>query len=98
LDGWLYLAVVRAGFSRRVVGLAMADHLRTKLVTDALAMALRHRQPRAGRIPHAAQGCQYTSLACGQQLQAAGLLPSMGSLGDATPAEYEAMAQEVRIA
>ena len=39
-EGWLYLAVVLDAFSRKVVGWAMADHLRTELVLDALTMAL----------------------------------------------------------
>ncbi len=82
LDGWLSLAVVLDAFSRRVVGWAMADHLRTELVLDALGMALRHRQPRAGLIHHSDHGGQYTSLAFGQRLQEAGLLPSMGTVGD----------------
>ncbi len=60
----------------------MADHLRTELVLDALTMAIRHRQPAAGVIHHSDHGCQYTSLAFGQQLQAAGIIPSMGSVGD----------------
>ena len=68
LDGWLYLAVILDAFSRRVVGWAMADHLRTELILDALGMALRHRQPRAGLIHHSDHGCQYTSLAFGEQL------------------------------
>jgi putative transposase len=82
LEGWLYLAVVLDAFSRRVIGWAMADHLRTELVLDALAMALRHRQPAPGLIHHSDHGCQYTSLAFGQRLQEAGLLPSMGTIGD----------------
>jgi putative transposase len=82
LDGWLYLAVVLDAFSRRVVGGAMADHLRTELVTDALTMAIRHREPRAGLIHHSDHGCQYTALAFGQRLAENGLLPSMGSVGD----------------
>jgi transposase InsO family protein len=69
-------------FSRRVVGWAMADHRRTELVLDALGMALRHRNPHAGLIHPSDHGCQYTSLAFGQQVQAAGLVPSMGSVGD----------------
>ena len=81
-EGWLYLAVVLDAFSRRVVGWATADHLRTELVLDALAMALRHRQPDAGLIHHSDHGCQYTSLAFGQRLQENGLLPSMGTIGD----------------
>jgi transposase InsO family protein len=69
-------------FSRRVVGWAMADHLRTELVSAALTMALRQRRPAAGLIHHSDQGCQYTSLAFGQQLREAGILPSVGSTGD----------------
>jgi transposase InsO family protein len=73
---------VLAAFSRKVVGWAMADHLRTALVLDALAMALRTRQPAAGLVHHADHGGQYTALAFGQQLQEASILPSMGSVGD----------------
>ena len=69
-------------FSRKVVGWAMADHVRTDLVLDALTMVLRHRQPAAGLIHHSDHGCQYTSLAFGQRLQEAGIVPSMGSVGD----------------
>lgn len=81
-EGWLYLAVIVDAFSRRVVGWAMADHLRTELVLDALAMALRHRHPVPGLIHHSDHGSQYTSMAFGEQLQAAGLVPSMGTVGD----------------
>ncbi len=82
LEGWLFLAVVLDAYSRRVVGWAMADHLRTELVTAALTMALRRRRPAAGLIHHSDRGCQYTSLAFGQHLREAGLLPSTGSVGD----------------
>jgi putative transposase len=51
-EGWLYLAVVLDLFSRRIVGWAMADHMRTELVTDALAMAVAARRPRPGLIHH----------------------------------------------
>src|SRR5215469_13131632 len=51
-DGWLYLAVIMDAFSRRVVGWALADHLRTELATDALAMALATRKPAPGLIHH----------------------------------------------
>ncbi|HEV7216089.1 MAG TPA: IS3 family transposase [Chloroflexota bacterium] len=81
-EGWLYLAAVLDAFSRRVVGWSMADHLRTDLVLDALTMALQRRQPRAGLIHHSDHGCQYTAVAFGAQLQAAGLVASMGSVGD----------------
>jgi transposase InsO family protein len=60
-EGWLYLATVIDLGSRRVVGYAMADHLRTDLVTDALTMALNERRPAPGVIFHADRGCQYTS-------------------------------------
>ncbi len=83
LEGWLYLAVVLDCFSRRVVGWAMAAHLRTALVADALTMAVWTRRPRAGLIHHSDHGCQYTSLVFGHQLRESGLVPSMGSVGDA---------------
>ena len=79
--GWLYLAVVVDAWSRRVVGWAMATHLRTELVLDALAMAIQQRHPQ-GVIHHSDQGGQYTSLAFGKRCQEAGLRPSMGSVGD----------------
>ena len=82
-EGWLYLAVVLDGFSRRVVGWAMADHLRTELVLAALQLALWRRRPAPGLIHHSDRGCQYTALAFSQHLRAAGLAPSTGSVGDA---------------
>ncbi len=82
-EGWLYLAVILDVFSRRVVGWAMADHLRAELVVDALTMAVRQRRPAPGLIHHSDQGCQYTSLVFGQRLCDAGILSSMGSVGDA---------------
>ena len=51
-QGWFYLAVVLDVFSRRVVGWAMADHLRAELVADALQMAIWQRRPGAGAIHH----------------------------------------------
>jgi putative transposase len=69
-------------WSRRVVGWAMATHLRTELVLDALNMAVTQRRP-TRVIHHSDQGSQYTSLAFGRRCQAAGVQPSMGSVGDA---------------
>jgi transposase InsO family protein len=60
-EGWLFLATVIDIASRRVVGFAMADHLRTGLVADALANAVAARGPSAGMIFHSDRGCQYTS-------------------------------------
>jgi putative transposase len=77
----LYLAVVLDACSRRVVGWAMANHLRTELVLDALNMAIFRRRP-ASVIHHSDQGTQYTSIAFGQRCKEAGVRPSMGSVGD----------------
>lgn len=79
--GFLFLAVVLDVFSRRVVGWAMANHLRTELVLDALDMAIHRRNPKAV-IHHSDQGCQYTSIAFGKRCGEAGVRPSMGSVGD----------------
>jgi putative transposase len=79
--GWLYLAVVLDAWSRRVVGWAMATHLRTQLVLDALAMAIWQRRPK-DVVHHSDQGSQYTSLAFGKRCREAGVRPSMGSIGD----------------
>ena len=75
------MAVILDVFSRRVVGWAMADHLRTELVLHALAMALHPRHPAPELIHHSDHACQYTSLGFGQKLQEHGLLPSMGTVG-----------------
>jgi putative transposase len=80
--GFLYVAVVLDVWSRKIVGWAMASHLRTELVLDALEMAIWHRQPEPGLVHHSDQGCQYTSLAFGRRCRDAGIAPSMGSVGD----------------
>ena len=80
--GWLYVAVVVDAWSRRVVGWAMETHLRAELVEQALAMAVERRGPETV-IHHSDQGTQYTSWAFGQRCEAAGVWPSMGSVGDA---------------
>ncbi len=80
--GFLYLAVVLDAYSRRVVGWAMAEHLRTELVVEAVEMALWRRRPSDGVIHHSDQGSQYTSLAFGRRLRDAGMMASMGSRGD----------------
>ncbi len=60
-EGWMYLATVIDLASRRVVGWAMADHMRAELVCDALQMAIARRQPGPGLIFHSDRGSQYTS-------------------------------------
>lgn len=80
--GVLYLSVVLDAWSRRVIGWALATHLRTALVLEALDMAIAQRRP-IDVIHHSDQGCQYTSLAFGLRCRVAGVRPSMGSVGDA---------------
>ncbi len=83
-EGKLYLAVVIDAFSRRVVGWSIAGHIRSELVVDALQMAIwRRRPPEGTTIAHSDHGSTYTSWAFGRRLRAAGLLGSMGSVGDA---------------
>jgi transposase InsO family protein len=67
-EGWLYLATVIDLGSRRVVGWAMADHMRAELVCDALRMALISRRPPPGLIFHSDRGSQYTSADFGELL------------------------------
>jgi len=79
--GFLYLAVVLDAWSRKIVGWAMATHLRTELVLNALNMALGQRRA-DDVIHHSDQGCQYTSIAFGLRCKEAGVRPSMGSVAD----------------
>ena len=81
-SGFLYLAMVLDVYSRRIVGWAMETHLRTELILAALDMAVTQRRPSAV-IHHSDRGCQYTSYAFGKRCQEAGVMPSMGSVGDA---------------
>lgn len=82
-EGKVYLAVVLDAFSRRVVGWSIADHIRSELVVDAVQMAIWRRQPSEGQvIAHSDHGSTYTSWAFGRRLRSAGLLGSMGSIGD----------------
>ncbi len=60
-EGWLYLAIVLDVFSRRVVGYAIDDHMRTELPLAALDMAIQDRRPKPGLIHHSDRGSQYTS-------------------------------------
>ncbi len=77
-EGWLYLAAVLDGYSRKVIGWAMADHLRAELAVDALQMALDRRQPAQGLIHHSDRGSQYTAGVYTKALEAAGARRSMG--------------------
>lgn len=80
--GWLYLAAILDLFSRRVVAWATSDSLSRQLPLDALAFALRTRQPPKGLIHHSDRGCQYASAEYRAALAAAGIQPSMSRKGD----------------
>ena len=83
LAGFLYLAVILDAFSRRVIGWAMGPRPTMQLVIEALDMAIWNRRADPGVVHHSDHGSQYTALAYGQRLREAGLVSSMGSVGDA---------------
>ncbi|HEY3604800.1 MAG TPA: IS3 family transposase [Sporichthyaceae bacterium] len=80
-QGWLYLATVIDISSRRVVGWATADHLRTDLVEDALRAAVTTRRPGTGVIFHSDRGCQYTSAQFADAARELGVTLSVGRTG-----------------
>lgn len=81
-EGWLYLAAVIDLCSRKVVGWAMADHLRAELCTEALEMALARREPREGLIHHSDRGVQYACNDYRELLEEHGIQCSMSGRGD----------------
>jgi len=81
-EGWLYLATVMDLFSRRIVGWAMADHMETALVAQALHMALTSRRPGAGLLHHSDRGSQYASEVYRALLAAWDITVSMSRTGD----------------
>jgi transposase InsO family protein len=82
-QGWLYVAAVLDCFSRKVVGWAMADHMHTDLVSDALTMALKHRQPDGNHLlHHSDRGVQYASDDYQHLLSRHGITCSMSGRGD----------------
>jgi transposase InsO family protein len=80
-EGWLYLATVIDLGSRRVVGWATADHLRTSLVAEALDNAVSQRRPEPGVVFHSDRGCQYTSTRFGALADDLGVRLSVGRKG-----------------
>jgi putative transposase len=80
-QGWLYLATVIDCFNKEVIGYAMAEHMRTELVTDALAMAARNHSLELGCIMHSDRGTQYTSAEYRAALERLGLCHSLGRTG-----------------
>lgn len=82
-EGFLYLAFILDVHSRRIVGWAMENHLRTEIVVDALQMAIWRRKPAPGLVHHSDQGVQYTALSFSERLREVGITPSMGRTGSA---------------
>jgi transposase InsO family protein len=80
-EGWLFLATVIDIASRRVTGFAMADHLRTELIADALANAVATRDPAPGVVFHSDRGCQYTSAAFAELASGHQVVLSLGRTG-----------------
>jgi putative transposase len=81
-EGWLYLAAVEDLFSRRVVGWAMAEHRESRLVVDALAMAVQRRLPDEGLLAHSDRGSQYASEHYQRLLARHGITCSMSRRAD----------------
>jgi len=82
-EGWLYLATMLDAYSRRIIGWAMADHLRVELALEALEMALRERRPRGGElVHHSDRGSQYTAHAYQAVLSGHGIQCSMSRKGN----------------
>ena len=80
-EGWLYLAVVEDLFSRRIVGWSMAGTMESRLVVDALDMAIARRRPGEGLVAHSDRGSQYASDHYQRVLAAAGITCSMSGVG-----------------
>ena len=80
-EGFVYLATVLDCFSKKVIGYAMADHMRTELVCDAIDMAHRNGAVRRGTIFHSDRGSQYTSAQFAEHVARYGVLRSMGRTG-----------------
>jgi transposase InsO family protein len=82
MRGWVFLAAVIDGYSRKVVGWAVADHMREALVLDAMKMAIRGRRPGIGAVVfHSDRGSQYTGRAFRDLCLANGIIPSVGHTG-----------------
>lgn len=81
-EGWLYLAAVMDMYSRKIVGWAMRDHLRTELASTALAMAIQRQHPAQGLVHHSDRGVQYASHDYRRRLQSAGIQASMSRKAD----------------
>ena len=80
-EGWLYLAAILDLATRKVVGWAMRDHMRTELTMAALMMATQRQRPPHGLIQHSDRGSQYAATAYRNQLAEMGAIASMSRTG-----------------
>jgi putative transposase len=81
--GFVYVAFVIDTFARRIVGWRASRTAHAGFVLDALEQALHDRRPvRGGLVHHSDRGVQYVSIKYTERLVEAGLVPSVGSVGD----------------
>lgn len=80
-EGWLYVATVIDCYSRKVIGWAMADHMRAELIGDALKMAAINCPLAPNAIFHSDRGTQYTSTEFAKVCKALRVVQSMGRTG-----------------
>jgi putative transposase len=81
-EGWLYLAAVLDVATRKIVGWAMRDHMRTELALSALMMAVQRQRPGRGLVHHSDRGSQFAAEVYVDQLAAVGAVPSMSRTGN----------------
>jgi hypothetical protein len=89
-EGWLYLATILDLYSRKIVGWAMREHMRTEVTLAAFTMALQRQRPGSGLIHHSDRGSQYASDDYRRALANADMVQSMsrkGNCWDNAPAE-----------
>lgn len=80
-EEWFYLAAIMDAYSRRIVGYAMADNMKTDLIIQALRMAIKQRRPAKGLMHHSDRGSQYTSYVFERELKSKGIRASFTSTG-----------------
>lgn len=81
-EGWLFVAAIKDLFNKKIVGWAMMEHMRTELVSQALAMAVKQERPAPGLIHHSDRGSQYASGEYRQLLEQFGMKASMSRSGN----------------
>jgi putative transposase len=89
-EGWLYLAVVLDLYTRKIVGWAMRDHMRTELTIAALTMAIHQQKPPPGLVHHSDRGSQYAAVDYRKVLDATGMIQSMSRKGNCWDQAWQA--------